>query len=117
MNDSPDHLHHRLGDRCQDCVVDAGAQLAALQKETSEQSVVLNKIALALIGDYEKQGLISRSEQQYIELKKEIADLKAWKDHIEKLKADLLGRMILYGIGAIIVLLGGAYMVIKAINV
>lgn len=106
--------------RCDGCVVDAGAQLAALNKETSEQSKVLKKINetvsdinLALVGDLQTQGLIGRVAKQVSDLEKDIADLKKWREKTEKDARDLVGRIVAYGSVAIGILVTAAYMVMK----
>ena len=108
----PVHIHRRENDRCDDCVVDAGEQLAALKRETSEQSVMLKDINTtvsainrALVGDLEKQGLIGRVDAQIKEILKDVADLKAWKKNSESAMRALTWRLAGYGI-AFIVLIG-----------
>ena len=108
----PVHIHQRENDRCIGCVVDAGEQLAALKRETSEQSATLkvinttvSAINRALVGDLEKQGLIGRVDAQIKEISKDVADLKAWKKKSEDAMRALTWRLAGYGI-ALIELIG-----------
>jgi hypothetical protein len=118
--ETPEHTHHRDTDRCPDCVVDAGPQLAALKKETSEQSEVLKKINetvsninVALVGDLQTQGLIGRVAKQISDLEKDISDLKKWREKTEKATRDLVGRVVAYGVVAIGIMITAAYVIIK----
>jgi hypothetical protein len=135
MNE-PDHTHHRNEDRprCTDCVVDAGKQLtelkketadhsgllSALKRETSEQSETLKTISTtvgkindALVGDYEKQGLIGRVDAQIKALANDILDLKTWKKKSEDAMKSLTWRIVGYGIAFIGILISAVVIYVQ----
>jgi hypothetical protein len=109
MNDAT-HMRNQLTDRCSDCVPDAGKQLADLknslsylQKVNNEQSVMLEKINSAIVGNYEKQGLIVRIDAQITALKQEVNYLKIWREGIDKTKNTFISKILMAIIPAIII--------------
>jgi hypothetical protein len=121
MITEPVHTHTRSTDRCSDCVPDAGKQIDDLRKETTEQSRIMERVEIAvtkisetLIGTYDKQGMIGRVDAQIERLANKIRDLEEWKDGVEVMKKNIIGKIVVIGGAAILFVFGAAWVILKS---
>lgn len=106
-------------------IVDGAVKNMSHSKELRDEMAIQSRVLLrvesavaaintALIGTLDKQGLIGRVDKQISDLQKDLKEVQQRQDEIETLKNSIIWTVVKIGIGALALVVGAAWAIVKS---